>query len=243
VYLINRRLIGICSVRLHCPYTSRLLPSEVKKKHPHLESCYEILCLSVLPCSTWIFNWNFYEHHALEDSALFVIIISCQLWSQYDDVRSSKLIGWRDTKFWHMFLKCGLTKCRNFCWDMLILKYINRWRGCPIGQHGICFPGNNCRVIESKPKELFTEIGHIQRYLKRYIKLALISKEKGSERNIKVISDNSNAKCPDFWQEIMYQNRLLYFIQYYCLSVRTTIVNEAVEESSAPCTQTELLAL
>ena len=41
----------------------------------------------------------------------------------------------------------------------------------------------------------------------------------------------------------MYQNRLLYFIQYYCLSVRTTIVNEAVEESSAPCTQTELLAL
>ena len=38
----------------------------------------------------------------------------------------------------------------------------------------------------------------MQRYLKWYIKYALISKEKGSERNIKVISEKSNTKCPDF---------------------------------------------
>jgi len=45
---------------------------------------------------------------------------------------------------------------------------------------------------------LFTEIGHLQRYLKCCIKFALISKEKRSELNIKVISDISNAECPDF---------------------------------------------
>jgi len=39
----------------------------------------------------------------------------------------------------------------------------------------------------------------------------------------------------------VYQNRLLYFIQYYCLKVSSTIENGAFEESLASCT--ELLAL
>ena len=113
-------------------------------------------------------------------------------------VRSSKVTGWSNNKFWYMFLKCGLTKCLNFCWDMLILKCNDWWHGSPIGQYGICFAGNNCWATEEKQKKLFTGIGHMQRYLKCYSKFALISEAKGSERNIEVISDKSNAKCPDF---------------------------------------------
>jgi hypothetical protein len=68
----------MCSGRLHGPYISWLLPSEVKKKSPHLESYYEIVSLPVLSCSTCIINYNFYDHHALEDTLVFVIIRFCQ---------------------------------------------------------------------------------------------------------------------------------------------------------------------
>ena len=51
-------------------------------------------------------------------------------------------------------------------------------------------------------------------------------------------------KCPDF------DNKLCTKTGYYnasnityCLNVSTALVSETVEESSAPCTQTELLAL